>query len=175
MPRTSTPLPFGPVDCSDKIDVENLLVDWPTYTVKFTLTHPGPVTLILRLKNASRFTYIEDAESDVETSKSEARKISSSSTNDDPDATFVSEETTSKTEDDPNLFTATPVKLAGIRKDFTSKKRKLGHGHFFGDEESAVWPPRWPRGFRDVSSLPISAFENLKITPAHVVAIDKTT
>ncbi|KAG2335727.1 hypothetical protein BDR05DRAFT_292781 [Suillus weaverae] len=84
MPRTSTPLPFGPVDCSDKIDVagnhifmdvKNLLVDWPTYTVKFTPTHPGPVTLILRLKNASRFTYIEDAESDVETSKSEARKM----------------------------------------------------------------------------------------------------
>ncbi|KAG2739984.1 hypothetical protein P692DRAFT_201872759 [Suillus brevipes Sb2] len=167
MPRTSTSLPFGPVDCSDKVDVtgnhifmdvENLLVDWPTYTVTFTPTHPGPVTLILRLKNASRFTYIEDSDSDAETSGPGASK-----------------ESTSETRDDPNLFTAIPVKLAGVRKDFTSKKRKLGHGHFFGDQDSAVWPPRWPRGFRDVSSLPISAFENLKITPAGVVAIDDTT
>ncbi|KAG2067992.1 hypothetical protein BDR04DRAFT_1158351 [Suillus decipiens] len=142
MPRISAPLPFGPVDCSDKVDVggnhifmdvENLLIDWPTYMTKFTPTHPGPVTLILHLKDVSRFTYIEDTDSDMETSNSKASKISSSSTNDDPDAMFVSEETTSKTEDDPNLFTATPVKLAGVRKDFTSKKRKLSHGHFFGD------------------------------------------
>jgi hypothetical protein len=55
MPRTSTSLPFGPVDCSDKVDVtgnhifmdvENLLVDWPTYMVTFTPTHPGPVVSI---------------------------------------------------------------------------------------------------------------------------------
>ncbi|KAG1880243.1 hypothetical protein C8R48DRAFT_767047 [Suillus tomentosus] len=179
---------FGPVDCSDKVDVagkvgvagnhifmdvENLLVDWPTYTIKFTPTHPGPVTLILHLKDASRFKYVEDEDSDTETSESKACKISSSSTKDDPDATFVCEETTSKTDDNPNLFVATPVRLDAIRKDL-SKKRKLGHGHFFGDADSA-WPPRWPRGYRNVSSLPISAFESLKITPADVVAIDKTT
>ncbi|KAG1787371.1 uncharacterized protein HD556DRAFT_1312829 [Suillus plorans] len=180
---------FSPVDCSDKVDVggkvgvagnhifmdvENLLVDWPTYTIKFTPTHPGPVTLILRLKDASRFKYVEDEDSDMDTSESKACKISSSSMKDDLDATFVSEETTSKTEDNPNLFIATPVRLDAIRKDFSSKKRKLGHGHFFGDADSA-WPPRWPRGYRNVSSLPISAFESLKITPADVVAIDKTT
>jgi hypothetical protein len=54
MPHTTT-LPFGPVDCSDKLndtdnhifmDIENLLVDWPTYTVQFTPTHPGPVVCI---------------------------------------------------------------------------------------------------------------------------------
>ncbi|KAG1904172.1 uncharacterized protein F5891DRAFT_1184354 [Suillus fuscotomentosus] len=89
------------------------------------------------------------------------------------DATFVSEETTSKTNDNPNLFITTPVRLDAIRKDL-SKKCKLSHGHFFGDADSA-WPPRWPRGYRNVSSLPISAFESLKITPADVVAIDKTT
>ncbi|KAG1831268.1 hypothetical protein EV424DRAFT_1343029 [Suillus variegatus] len=186
---------FSPVDCSDKVDVggkvgvagnhifmdvENLLVDWPTYTIKFTPTHPGPVTLILCLKDASRFKYVEDEDSDMDTSESKACKISSSSTKDDLDATFVSEETTSKTEhvflavDNPNLFIATPVRLDAIRKDFSSKKRKLGHGHFFGDADSA-WPPHWPRGYQNVSSLPISAFESLKITPADVVAIDKTT
>ncbi|KAG1816578.1 hypothetical protein EV424DRAFT_1540738 [Suillus variegatus] len=180
---------FGPVDSSDKVDVggkvgvagnhifmdvENLLVDWPTYTIKFTPTHPGPVTLILRLKDTSRFKYVEDEDSGMDTSESKACKISSSSTKDDLDATFVSEETTSKTEDNPNLFIATPVRLDAIRKDFSSKKRKLGHGHFFGDADSA-WPPRWPCGYRNVSSLPISAFESLKITPADVVAIDKTT
>ncbi|KAG1810156.1 uncharacterized protein HD556DRAFT_1435872 [Suillus plorans] len=189
MPNTSTALSFGPVDCSDKVDVtgkvgvagnhifmdvETCSVDWPTYTIKFTPTHPGPVTLILHLKDASRFKYVEDEDSDMETSESKACKISSSSTKDDLDATFVSKETTSKTDDNPNLFIATPVRLDAIRKDFSSKKRKLGHGHFFGDADSA-WPPRWPRGYRNVSSLPISAFESLKITPADVVAIDKIT
>ncbi|KAG1784693.1 uncharacterized protein HD556DRAFT_1451496 [Suillus plorans] len=161
MPNTSTALSFGPVDCSDKVDVtgkvgvagnhifmdvENLLVDWPTYTIKFTPTHPGPVTLILRLKDVSRFKYVEDEDSDMETSESKACKISSSSTKDDLDATFVFEETTSKTDDNPNLFIATPVRLDAIRKDFSSKKCKLGHGHFFGDADSA-WPPRWPLVF----------------------------
>ncbi|KIK35632.1 hypothetical protein CY34DRAFT_16894 [Suillus luteus UH-Slu-Lm8-n1] len=144
------------------MDIENMLKDWPTYTITFMPTLPGPVTLILRLKDTSRFRYIEDMESDTETE-------------DDPDATFVSKETTSKAKDDPNIFTATPVRLAGVRKDFTSKKRKLGHGHFFRDGDSAVWPPHWPRGYQDVSSLPISAFKSLKITTAEIEAIDETT
>lgn len=57
----TTACSFSPVDCSDKVDVsgkvgvtgnhifmdvENLLVDWPTYTIKFTPTHPGPVVSI---------------------------------------------------------------------------------------------------------------------------------
>ncbi|KAG1824733.1 uncharacterized protein BJ212DRAFT_1295833 [Suillus subaureus] len=187
MSDTST-LPFGPVDCSDKVningnyifmDVENLLIDWPTYMIKFTPTHPGPVALILHLKDTSRFTSVEDMESDTETSKLKAHKMydtfffSSSSMKDDLDVTFVSNEMTSKTEDDPNLFTATPVRLTRVRKDFTSKKHKLSHGHFFGDADS-VWPPHWPHGYQDISSWPISAFENLKITPADVVANDKT-
>jgi len=55
MPCTNTALSFGPVDCSDKVDVggnhifmdvENLLIDWPTYMIKFTPTHPGPVVSI---------------------------------------------------------------------------------------------------------------------------------
>jgi hypothetical protein len=71
----------------------------------------------LRLKDASRFKYVEDEDSDMETSESKACKTydtfffcslvhslkfylfnSSSSTKDDPDVTFVSKETASKTE-----------------------------------------------------------------------------
>ncbi|KAG1728047.1 uncharacterized protein EDB91DRAFT_1086212 [Suillus paluster] len=67
-------LPDGPLDISHKfgvdgnfivINVENLLIDWPTYLVKFTPKNPGPVKLILHLKDASKLTW--DQDSDTET------------------------------------------------------------------------------------------------------------
>ncbi|KAG1805473.1 uncharacterized protein BJ212DRAFT_1486392 [Suillus subaureus] len=77
----------------------------------------------------------------MEDSELKACKISSSSTKDDQDGTFVSNETTPKIKDDPNLFTTTPVKLTRVRKDFTFEKCKLSNSHFFGDADS-IWPPR---------------------------------
>ncbi|KAG1797653.1 uncharacterized protein BJ212DRAFT_1488867 [Suillus subaureus] len=57
------------IDCTDNVfiqdnvmvmDIDNLLAEWPTYKVNFTPQNPGPVKLIIRLKDAVKLIHIED-------------------------------------------------------------------------------------------------------------------
>ncbi|KAG1719029.1 hypothetical protein EDB19DRAFT_2045431 [Suillus lakei] len=45
------------------MEVDNLLAGWPTYTISFTPERPGPLKLILRLKDVSNFRSTEDDDS----------------------------------------------------------------------------------------------------------------
>ncbi|KAG1840507.1 hypothetical protein DFJ58DRAFT_732877 [Suillus subalutaceus] len=72
---SSTTLPLA-IDCSEKLDVhgnciamdiENILIDWPTYMVEFTPKKLGPVKLMIHFKNASKGVWVEDEDSDTET------------------------------------------------------------------------------------------------------------
>ncbi|KAG1852226.1 hypothetical protein F4604DRAFT_1686706 [Suillus subluteus] len=173
---SSTTLPLA-VDCSEKLnvrgnciamDIENILIDWPTYMVKFTPKKLGPVKLMIHFKNASKGVWVEDEDSDAETVTVTACKSSSAcaSTTHDADTTLVSD-TPSESKDDMQLISATPVHFIGIPKNpLTLKKRK------FGDEDT-IWPPRRSR-YRGVDNIPISAFCKLSILPAPVVAKDET-
>ncbi|KAG1822718.1 uncharacterized protein BJ212DRAFT_1477134 [Suillus subaureus] len=57
------------VNCTDSVDfcdnvivmeVNNLLVGWLAYEIKFTPKKPGPVKLIIHLKDAVKFMHVEE-------------------------------------------------------------------------------------------------------------------
>ncbi|KAG2747048.1 hypothetical protein P692DRAFT_20736645 [Suillus brevipes Sb2] len=43
------------------MDIENLLTGWPTYEIEFTPENPGPLKLIIRLKDPVKMVHIEDS------------------------------------------------------------------------------------------------------------------
>ncbi|KAG1755258.1 uncharacterized protein EDB91DRAFT_1242457 [Suillus paluster] len=58
------------VDCTDSVDfcdnviimdIDNLLVGWPAYKIKFMPKKPGPVKLIIHLKDAVKFMHVEES------------------------------------------------------------------------------------------------------------------
>ncbi|KAG2124046.1 hypothetical protein DEU56DRAFT_828422 [Suillus clintonianus] len=143
------------------IEIDNLLIGWPTYTIDFTPERPGPVKLILRLKDASKFRWVEDENSEDEAEgtvkpKSHLPQV----TEEDPDITLVCEATPKNTQ----RVSAKPVELHGVRRDspsirLTREKFKEEHGY--------TWPPR--RGFRAVSSeVPTTQLDAILTLPAAV-------
>ncbi|KAG1745042.1 uncharacterized protein EDB91DRAFT_1080556 [Suillus paluster] len=76
--------PHQPLDLSSRttffhdnvvvMEVDNLLAGWPTYTINFTPEHPGPLKLILHLKDASKFRSTKDDDSEDEAEGAGARK-----------------------------------------------------------------------------------------------------
>ncbi|KAG2335508.1 hypothetical protein BDR05DRAFT_1006745 [Suillus weaverae] len=48
------------------LEIDNMLSGWPTYTLDFTPERPGPLKIILRLRDAVKFRVIEDENSDNE-------------------------------------------------------------------------------------------------------------
>ncbi|KAG1779777.1 hypothetical protein EV702DRAFT_1195136 [Suillus placidus] len=58
------------VDCTDNVDfydnvivmdIDNILAGWPTYEVKFMPQKPGPVKLVIRLKDAVKLIPVEES------------------------------------------------------------------------------------------------------------------
>ncbi|KAG1744519.1 uncharacterized protein EDB91DRAFT_1080634 [Suillus paluster] len=175
------PLPYGPVDFSDKfntdgnyivLDVKNLLKGWPTYIIEFTPQKPGPVKLLLRLRDAKKLRWIDDGDSEADelilqgTCRKTPKKQSSSSTSaikTDPDTGTIGSNTPSASELGSPTLLANPVQFLGVLEDPPVKKRK------FADEDS-VWPPHHSQAYRDVLDLPLAAFRNLMILSAPVEA-----
>ncbi|KAG2740196.1 hypothetical protein P692DRAFT_20881318 [Suillus brevipes Sb2] len=179
------------IDCTDNVfiqdnvmvmDIDNLLAGWPTYEVNFTPRNPGPVKLIIRLKDAVKLVHIEDStDSEAELlipGKPKGRKRTASNhKNKKPKIDSVIN--TDKIADDlaalkitspssSNSFKANPVRLVGIHKapaNVSSKRRK------FVDDSDTPWPPRRPRTLRDIkTSEEISRFEMLRALPGAVAA-----
>ncbi|KAG1730741.1 hypothetical protein EDB19DRAFT_1912780 [Suillus lakei] len=150
------------------IEIDNLLVGWPTYTLDFTPEHPGPLKLILRLKDASNFRSTEDDDSEDEaegTGKVEHKvKSESPPVEDEADVTMVCEATF---KDAPLCLTTKPVQLHGTPKDPPSiilLRTK------FEQENGYTWPPR--RGFRKMSAeVPLNHVDAFMTLPAAVAAL----
>ncbi|KAG1762519.1 hypothetical protein EDD22DRAFT_953018 [Suillus occidentalis] len=168
--------------CEDNIivmDVENLLIGWPTYEVTFTPQNPGPVKLIIRLKDAVKLIHIEDStDSEAELlfpSKPKGRKRTSSDRKNKSDsiinANKITEDLAALKITSPassNSFKANPIRLVGIHNALanTSFKRRK-----FGDGFDAPWPPRRHRTMRDIeTSEEISNFHMLRALPGAVAA-----
>ncbi|KAG2038105.1 hypothetical protein BDR03DRAFT_1010045 [Suillus americanus] len=43
------------------MDVKNLLTGWPTYEINFTPENPGPLKLIIRLKDPAKMVHIKES------------------------------------------------------------------------------------------------------------------
>ncbi|KAG1828030.1 hypothetical protein EV424DRAFT_1537034 [Suillus variegatus] len=148
------------------LEIDNMLSGWPTYTLDFTPEHPGPLKIILRLKDAVEFRMIEDKDSDDEAdeqAKSESQPVA-----EDPDTTMVCEPTlASRDSNMPQRISAKPVVLHVIPTDPPSivHIRKK-----FQDEHDYTWPPR--RGFRESSTTTrITQIDALMTLPAAVEAL----
>ncbi|KAG0705117.1 hypothetical protein DFH29DRAFT_997159 [Suillus ampliporus] len=140
------------------IEIDNLLIGWPTYTINFTPEHPGPVKLILHLKDASKLRWVEDEDSEDEAE--EPKSHSPPVTEEDPDITMVCEATPKNTQ----RFSAKPMELHGVRRD--SRSMHLTREKF-EEEHGYTWPPR--HGFRAVSSeVPTTQLDVIMTLPAAV-------
>ncbi|KAG2119487.1 uncharacterized protein F5147DRAFT_647441 [Suillus discolor] len=149
------------------LEVDNMLSGWPTYTLDFTPERPGPLKIILRLKDAVEFRVIEDKDSDDEAS-GQANSIPQSVAKEDPDATMVCEPMPApKDSDMPQCISTKPVQLHVIPKNSPSivHIRKK-----FEDENDYTWPPR--RGFRESSNCTwITQIDALMTIPAAIEAL----
>ncbi|KAG1870914.1 hypothetical protein F4604DRAFT_1926485 [Suillus subluteus] len=90
------------------MEVDNLLAGWLTYTLNFTPERPGPLKLILRLKDTSKFRSTEDNDSKDE---------GMGGGKEDADATMVCK---APPRDVSQRFSAQPVRLHGLPKDSPS-------------------------------------------------------
>ncbi|KAG1717965.1 hypothetical protein EDB19DRAFT_1921582 [Suillus lakei] len=139
------------IDCTDNVfiqdnvmvmDIDNLLAGWPTYEVNFTPQNPGPMKLIIRLKDAVKLIHIEDStDSEAELlfpGKPKGRKRTSSDRKNKKIKTDSIINTNKIAEDlaalkitspaSSNSFKANPVRLVGIYKapaNVSSKRRKF--------------------------------------------------
>ncbi|KAG0695862.1 hypothetical protein DFH29DRAFT_879738 [Suillus ampliporus] len=159
-------LPDGPLNISNNfgvdgnfivINVENLLIDWPTYLLEFTPKNPGPVKLILCLKDVSKLTWDQDSNTETPAEKQSGKCTSIS-------------EMSYKPKNVSMLIRSIPVHFLGIQKEPASVMKKCK----FQDENS-IWPPHPAHAFRPVSDLPISVFGKLNILPAGVSAVTEDT
>ncbi|KAG0691558.1 hypothetical protein DFH29DRAFT_884171 [Suillus ampliporus] len=134
------------------LEIDNILSGWPTYTLDFMAEHPGPLKIILCLKDAVEFRVIEDEDTDDKADR-QGNSIPQSVTKEDPDATMVCEPTPApKNSEMPQRISAKPVQLHVVPKD------------------SYTWPPR--RGFRESSNCTrITQIEALMTIPAAIEAL----
>ncbi|KAG1767896.1 hypothetical protein EV702DRAFT_1050227 [Suillus placidus] len=142
-------------------EIDNLLSGWPTYILDFTPEHPGPLKLILRLKDASEFRIVEDGDSDNEAEGTPGRVKSELNpvTEVDPDATMICEATQEPV--------AKPVALHVIPKDTPAIVRMREK---FKDDHGYTWPPC--RRFREISArTKITQTKALMALPAAVAAL----
>ncbi|KAJ8592984.1 hypothetical protein M405DRAFT_931172 [Rhizopogon salebrosus TDB-379] len=147
------------------VEIDNLLCGWPTYTIDLTLQRPGPLKLVLRLKDASPLKRLEDTDSDDESEGSLAKSLHDSPTlSKDSDVTMVDDHDAT---DMSQHFSANPVVLHGIIKDspaVSALRKKLA------DDDGYVWPPR--RSFKQISpKLPTTSIDRIKVLPAMVAAL----
>ncbi|KAG1782181.1 hypothetical protein EV702DRAFT_1192837 [Suillus placidus] len=144
------------------LEIDNMLSGWPTYTLDFTPERPGPLKIILRLRDAVKFRVIEDENSDNEAGGQGNSTLQS-------DTTMVCEPTLApKDSDMPQRINAKPVVLHVIPKDSPSIIRMREK---FEDDHGYTWPPR--RGFRESSNrTQITQVDAFMTLPAAVEALN---
>ncbi|KAG2128070.1 hypothetical protein BD769DRAFT_1387545 [Suillus cothurnatus] len=157
------------------MDIENLLTGWPTYEISFTPENPGPLKLIIRLKDPVKMVPIEETtDSEAELLIPGKRKKTSSTHLRSKKIKRFSADTVKLAEDlgklkitsqssGTNSVKAKPVRLVGARKNPTCKPRF---------DSSVVWPPhRHHYRFKDVKNEDsISGLDVLQALPAPVTA-----
>ncbi|KAG1730371.1 uncharacterized protein EDB91DRAFT_1085435 [Suillus paluster] len=127
-------------------------LDGLTYTINFIPECPGPVKLILRLKDASKFRWVEDEDSEDE-AEGTVKPTSHlpQVTEEDPDITMVCEATPKNTT--AQHFSAKPVELHGVHRDphsvcLTREKFEEEHGY--------TWPPAVASGWSLLKYQPLN-------------------
>ncbi|KAG6379343.1 hypothetical protein JVT61DRAFT_11803 [Boletus reticuloceps] len=141
------------------LEVDNLLADWPTYVIKLTPDHPGPLKIILRLKDVTKQALPADGfEEMCEAAKARAKGTSITLDLASSDEVINHDKTV--------LANAVPVAFHGIPKDTPPPKPKfLDNDH--------PWPPvRRPRSLRPIDAKEsVSLFTVLRTVPVSVKAI----
>ncbi|KIK76547.1 hypothetical protein PAXRUDRAFT_18125 [Paxillus rubicundulus Ve08.2h10] len=115
------------------LEVDNLLTGWPSYVIDYTPTQPGPVKMILRLKDTSPYVWVDEEDSD--TDEDNTQKLAQV-----PDNTrtmkatakaltvdVLRESTTPSNVPICMLVDATPIELHGLLKESTCKNLKCDH------------------------------------------------
>ncbi|KAG2359778.1 hypothetical protein BDR07DRAFT_1487858 [Suillus spraguei] len=153
------------------MDIKNILTGWPTYEINFTPENPGPLKLIIRLKDPVKMLHIEessDSEVDLLIPGNHKRKK-----RDLVDQLFATD-TIKLTEDLAglkitsqssriNTIKAKPVRLVGFRKQPPPCKPKF--------DSSTTWPPVCRHHFRDVEPKDsVVGLDILRTFPAPVTA-----
>ncbi|KAG2742710.1 hypothetical protein P692DRAFT_20821674 [Suillus brevipes Sb2] len=157
------------------MDIENLLTGWPTYEIEFTPENPGPLKLIIRLKDPVKMVHIEEStDSEAELLIPGKRKRTSLSDRESKKIKRFSADTIKITEDlvglkltsqssGNNSVKAKPVRLVGIPKNPPPYKPKF--------DSRIAWPPRRRHHCRDVKDKDsIANLEMLQALPAPVAA-----
>ncbi|KAF8129185.1 hypothetical protein EV363DRAFT_1451216 [Boletus edulis] len=153
------------------LEVDNLLINWPTYVINFTPDEPGPIKILLRLKDMNLTKravkddgIISDSDSDDENifakvvTKPRPRGFSITVDLRSPNEDIIMNEKTLTAD-------ATPVVLQGFERSDAVVYPKLF--------DVKPWPPVRHRALRPVSSNePLSRFDVLKTTPADVKVIE---
>ncbi|KAG1811695.1 hypothetical protein EV424DRAFT_1542392 [Suillus variegatus] len=137
------------------MDIENLLTGWPTYEIKFTPENPGPLKLIIRLKDPVKMSQ-----------KEKDRSREQENQNFSADTVKITEDLgrlkiTSQSSGN-NSVKAKPVRLLGARTNPQPRKLKF--------DSSTTWPPRRPHRFRDMQDKDSIAGLILQAVPAPVKA-----
>ncbi|KAG2137202.1 hypothetical protein BD769DRAFT_1664105 [Suillus cothurnatus] len=145
------------------MEVDNLLAGWPTYTINFTPERPGPLKLVLRLKDASSYRSTEDDDSADEAEGTGKVECTPPAIKEDPDVTMVCEATS---KDGIQRVSAKAVQLHGIFKEAPSIVRLREK---FTRENGYTWPPR--RGFRKMNAEPLTRVSSFMTIPAAVAAV----
>ncbi|KAG1787100.1 uncharacterized protein HD556DRAFT_1504036 [Suillus plorans] len=182
------------VDCSDSVDVrdnvivmevDNLLVGWPAYEIKFTPKKPGPMKLIIRLKDTVKLMHVEEStDSEAEllfpsNGRKRAHKNKKVKIDSVIDANKIVEDLAAlkitSTSSDSTSFHANPVRLVGICNP-PAVPAHVTFKHKFGNSDKS-WPPvRSPsrHTLRDIEkNEQTNMFQMVKAIPA-AVAADKT-
>ncbi|KIK44432.1 hypothetical protein CY34DRAFT_11104 [Suillus luteus UH-Slu-Lm8-n1] len=157
------------------MEIENLLTGWPTYEIEFTPENPGPLKLIICLKDPVKMMDIEDStdsEADLLIPGNHKRKKTSSTNHKSKKIKMFSSDTIKITEDlarlqiasqnpGSNSVKAKPVRLVGIRKNPPPCKSKF----------DSTWPPRRRHHFRDIETKDsIVGLDILQALPAPIAA-----
>ncbi|KAG1907607.1 uncharacterized protein F5891DRAFT_974296 [Suillus fuscotomentosus] len=138
------------------MDIENLLTGWPTYEINFTPENPGPLKLIIHLKDPIKMVHIEDSsdsEADLLIPGNHKRKKTSWTNRENKRTKTFMTDTIKLTEDlaglkimsqssGNNTVKGRSVRLVGARKNPLPRKRIF--------DSSTHWPPCRPLHYRDV-------------------------
>ncbi|KAG2107395.1 uncharacterized protein F5147DRAFT_653273 [Suillus discolor] len=159
------------------MEIENLLTGWPTYEINFMPENPGPLKLIICLKDPVKMVHIKDStdsEVNLLIPGNHKRKKTSLTNHESKKIKMFSADTIRITEDlgrlkitsqssRINSVKAKPVRLLGARKNPPSHKLKF--------KSSTDWPPQRHHRFRDVVDKDsVADLDFLQALPAPVAA-----
>ncbi|KAF9222267.1 hypothetical protein BS17DRAFT_767910 [Gyrodon lividus] len=156
------------------LEVSNLLTGWPSYVIDYTPTQPGPIKMILRLKDTSLYVWMDDE--DTDTNKDNNQKLvqvpnntrAVAATAKTLTANILCKTTTPSDMPICVLVVATPIELHGLLKESTHKDLK--HDCFV--DEDIPWPPPRPHAFREVNeNMPTTCFKTLKALPSCTITL----